>query len=412
MSEVGRRPERLPALLAAVGVLYFAEGFPFGVVTELFPVYLRSLGVGLAEIGLLSTVGLAWTLKFLWAPLVDRVGTYRSWIRGALLAIAAAIAAVGQVPAGSMHVFWLLAALICLASATQDIAIDALAIDRSSPRTVGLINSMRIAAYRVAIIVAGGGIALVADAAGWQRAFHAAGLVTLTALLPTFFILESPRARDRQAPLLAGLREWLARPTAPMLVGIAILYKFGDSALTPMVKPFWVDAGYSVGEIGTATTILGVSFTVLGGIAGGIYITKTGLFRSLVHLGVLQMASNAGYAIAAAAGGSRPFMYAAAVFENFAGGLGTAAFLSLLMVACDKRNAATEFALLSAIYGLSRTLAGMASGFGAESMGYVAYFALTLAVGIPGLVLVLRSRNLITDDGIVSSRTGETPESA
>jgi MFS transporter, PAT family, beta-lactamase induction signal transducer AmpG len=387
--------DRVPTLLVAIGALYFAEGFPFGLVTELFPLYLRSRGVGLEEIGMLSAVGLAWTLKFLWAPVVDRIGTYRSWIRGCLLVIAALLVVLGDLELASMRAFWIISTLLCLASATQDIAIDALAIDRSTPRTVGLVNSMRIASYRIAIIAAGGGLALVAEAQGWRPAFFVASGIAILALLPTALIGESPRARSGE-PLVSGLRGWLARPEAPMIVAFALLYKIGDSALTPMVKPFWVDSGYPVGEIGTATTTIGIGFTIVGGIVGGLYITKLGLVRSLLHLGVIQMATNAGYALAAALGATRPLMYVAAVLENFASGLGTAAFLSLLMTVCEKRRAATEFALLSALYGFSRTLAGSASGFGAEAMGYTWYFTLTLALGIPGLVVVFMNRDRIT----------------
>lgn len=387
--------ERVPALLVAIGALYFAEGFPFGLVTELFPLYLRSQGVGLEEIGLLSAVGLAWTLKFLWAPLVDRIGTYRAWIRGCLLAVAALLVVLGNLSLESTRAFWIVSTLLCMASATQDVAIDALAIDRSTPRTVGLVNSMRITSYRIAIIAAGGGLALVAEAQGWRPAFFLAAGLAVLALLPTFVIGESPRARSTE-PLVSGLRGWLARPDAPMIVAFTLLYKVGDSALTPMVKPFWVDSGYPVGEIGTATTTIGIGFTIVGGIVGGIYITKLGILRSLLHLGVVQMATNVGYALAAALGAGRPLMYTAAVLENFASGLGTAAFLSLLMTVCEKRRAATEFALLTALYGLSRTLAGSASGFGAETLGYPAYFTLTLALGIPGLVVVLMNRDRIS----------------
>jgi PAT family beta-lactamase induction signal transducer AmpG len=255
---------------------------------------------------------------------------------------------------------------------------------------------MRITTYRIAIIAAGGGLAIIAEANGWRVAFLCAGVISAVAILPTFLIGESPRQRTEES-LVTGLRGWLARPQAITILAIAMLYKIGDSALAPMVKPFWVDAGYSIGEIGTATTVIGISFTILGGIVGGIYLTKVGLLRSLLHLGVLQMASNAGYAIAALAGAHRSLMYTAAVFESFAGGLGTAAFLSFLMTVCEKKRAATEFALLTALYGLSRTIAGSVSGFGAELLHYGPYFTVTLALGIPGLIIVFMNRAWIND---------------
>lgn len=378
-------------LLLLIGALYFAEGLPYGVFSELLPLYMRKQGVPLAEIGLLGTIGLAWTLKFLWAPLVDGLGTYAMWVRGALVAIAAALLAIGFGGAAGSTIFWIAAAVLAFSSATQDVAIDAIAVAKSTPANVGLVNSTRIATYRAAIIAAGGGLAAIAGSWGWRAAFSAGAALAIACLVSTVTLRHDRAPRATLSPLPA-VRRWLARPDMATILAVALLYKLGDSTLAHMIKPFWVDSGYGVAEIGTATTVIGIGCTIIGAIAGGIWVGRRGLGRSLIELGSVQLASNAAYAIAAATGAGRPAMYTASVVENLAGGMGTAAFLSFLMTACDREDAATQFALLTALMGFSRSLAGTVSGLLAQSLGFVAFFWLTMALGVPGLVAAVRAR--------------------
>jgi PAT family beta-lactamase induction signal transducer AmpG len=380
------------ALLLLVGSLYFAEGMPYGIVSELLPLYLRERGVPLAEIGFLGTIGLAWTLKFLWAPLVDGLGSYAGWMRGALLTVSAALLVIGFGGEAGSPLFWAAAAALALASATQDVAIDAIAVAVSNPVNVGVVNSTRITTYRAAIIVAGGGLAAIAGSWGWHAAFSAGAVLALACIVSTRYITQELVPRTTLSPLPA-LRRWLARPDMPTILAVALLYKLGDSTLAHMIKPFWVDSGYGVAEIGTATTVIGIGCTIIGAIAGGLWVGKRGLGRALVELGVIQLASNATYAVAAATGAGRVSMYSASVVENLAGGMGTAAFLSFLMTSCDREDPATEFALLTAIMGLSRSLAGTVSGVLAQSLGFVAFFWLTMALGVPGLIAAVRAKS-------------------
>jgi PAT family beta-lactamase induction signal transducer AmpG len=155
-----------------------------------------------------------------------------------------------------------------------------------------------------------------------------------------------------------------------------------------MVKPFWVDTGFSTAEIGTVTTVIGLGFLIAGAFAGGAFISRFGIWRALLFLGVLQVISNAGYALAAPASPSREIFYTVVIIENFCGGLGTAAFLAFLMAVCDREHAATQYALLSAAFAFTRFVIGSVSGVLAERMGYASYFWLTMVLGIPGLLLV------------------------
>jgi PAT family beta-lactamase induction signal transducer AmpG len=166
------------------------------------------------------------------------------------------------------------------------------------------------------------------------------------------------------------------------------LFKLGDSLLGRMVKPFWVDRGYSLKEIGFVSVTLGVVLTIVGALAGGWFVKRFGIFRSLLWLGIAQALPHLGYAAVAQFTLPRETIYAASMLESFAQGLGTAAFLSFLMNLCDKEHAATQYALLSALFALTRDLVGAFSGIGVERMGYPAYFAFTMLLAIPTLALL------------------------
>jgi MFS transporter, PAT family, beta-lactamase induction signal transducer AmpG len=384
--------------LAIAGALYFAQGFPYGLVNELFPLYLRQSGVSLAEIGLLSTVGLAWTWKVLWSPLVDRYGSYRGWMIGVLVVIANALLALSFVPPTRSGIFWSIVAIVAIASATQDIAIDALAIRMTPPSMLGPVNSARVAAYRGSMIVAGGALAALTPWLGWRGVLQLASAVCAVLAVVAFTIREGNEPRQHNPNPLAGFSHWFTRPRAIVFLIFVLIYKLGDAALNPMVKPYWVDRGFTAAEIGTVTTVIGLSFLIAGAIAGGFFLVRFGLMAGLLWLGLLQMLSNCGYALAATFDLPRTALYAATIVENFTAGLGTAAFLAFLMAICDREHAATQYAMLTAIFGLSRSLIGSFSGLAAERFGYAGYFWLTVALGIPGLLLLPLMRDQLRTD--------------
>lgn len=382
---------------AIAGALYFAQGFPYGLINELFPLYLRKSGVSLAEIGLLSTVGLAWTWKVAWSPLVDRFGTYRGWMIGALSSIACATFALSIVPPAQSTLFWSIVALIAVASATQDIAIDALAIRITPQSMLGPVNSARVAAYRGALIVAGGALAALTPFLGWRGVLQLGAGICVALAFAALLVRDD---RDPNRPTVspfAGFTRWLRRPGAAGMLLFVLVYKMGDVALTPMVKPYWVDRGYSTAEIGTVTTIIGLSFLIAGAIAGGFFVARFGVFAGLLWLGTTQMLSNIGYALVASLMLGRTSMYAATIVENFTAGLGTAAFLAFLMSICERDFAATQYAMLSALFGLSRSVIGSFSGVAAQTLGYAEYFWITVALGVPGLLLLPFLRRLVNE---------------
>jgi len=375
--------------LTWVAVLYFAEGLPFGIAYDVWPVYFRDHGVSLAEIGLMSLLSLPWTLKMLWAPLVDRFGVRQYWIAACLVVLGLATMAVA--PQDAAHPSWVLWGVLLLfttASATQDVAIDAYAVDVSTPESTGPINGTRVSAARVALLVGGGGVVTLAGVTGWAPLW---GVLAALFLVLALVALASPRVALDQRERRSSIRPvlgWLLRWEMVPVILFVPLYKLGDSTLGRMVKPFWVDRGYSLKEIGLISVTLGVVLTIAGALAGGWFVKRFGIFRALLWLGIAQSISNLGYVAVAGLPLPRESIYVASLIESFTQGLGTAAFLSFLMNLCEREHAATQYALLSALFALTRDVAGAFSGIGVERLGYASYFALTTVIAAPGLLLL------------------------
>jgi PAT family beta-lactamase induction signal transducer AmpG len=382
-----------------IAVLYLAEGLPFGVAYRLWPVYFRVHGVSLTEIGLMSLLSLPWTLKLLWAPLVDRYGARQHWITPALAVLGATtLAILPQDASQPSLLLWGLLFLFTTASASQDIAIDAYAVDVATPDNIGSINGTRVSAGRVGMLVAGGGMIFLAEFVEWN--------VLWLGLAVLFFCLAlaawaSPRvALDeaaRRQPLTPVFR-WLFRWQMVPVIAFVMLYKLGDSMLGRMVEPFWVDRGYRLSEIATISVTLGLVLTILGALTGGWLTDRFGIFRALLWLGLAQLVSNLGYVAVASLALPRESIYVASIVESFTQGLGTAAYLSFLMNLCDKEHAATQYAILTAVMGLGRDLIGALSGLGVDTLGYATYFAVTTALALPGLALLPFIRGRIRED--------------
>jgi PAT family beta-lactamase induction signal transducer AmpG len=380
--------------------LLFSEGLPFGIVTELMPLYLRVHGVALSVIGSLGTVSLAWTLKFLWSPLIDAFGTYKRWIAAALMAMIVVLAAFAAMPESVGPSFWVLITMLAVASATQDISIDAFTIRLTPNDMLGPVNSIRVAAYRAALIAGSGGLAALAGWVGWQGAFGAGAVLLVIFLLVAISLPGERGQRTETRNLIDDLRQWAQRPRAGTLLAIVFLYRLGELAIVSMIKPYWADRGYSLAEIGSITSGIGVIVSIAGATAGGAIVARIGLWRSLLWLGVAQTASNLGYALVSTFQSGRWGIYAAAIVENFGFGLGTAAFLAFLMALCDRDRAATQYAALTATFGLTRAVAAKGGGYIAQYLGYPTFFWCTVFFGLPALFLLL----LVKDETSVFQR--------
>jgi MFS transporter, PAT family, beta-lactamase induction signal transducer AmpG len=375
--------------LTWLAALSFASGFPFGLVNETLPVYLRTHGSGLVEIGLISAVSFPWTFKFIWSPLVDRIGTRKHWIAACLAGLTVLTLILAMVELGTMaRWFWLLLALMVTLSATQDIAIDAYTIETTTTRELGVANSVRIGAYRVAMFTAGGLLLWLAGRLGWPTSFQIGALMIGGLGLAALALPATRRTAAVSVDLWEPLRALLSRPGIWVVALFALLFKVDIYAMEPMTRPFWVDRGFSLEEIGAVLTTGRIVATLAGAVIGGVLTTRWGIFTALWSLGLVQALSSLAYAGAASVTASKTLIIAVALFENFAHGLATAAFVAFLMSVCERRYAATQYAVLSALLALSRTLAGAASGAVAEQLGYAHYFLLTFLFGLPAFALL------------------------
>jgi len=370
-----------------VAALYVAEGIPAGIFHDLVQVWLlEAHGASLTELGLISLLAMPWTFKALWSPLVDRTGTAASWISSAMLAVGLVTAALPLLPPGLP--VWVMLGVLTTASATADVAIDGYTATVVPAELHGRVNGWRVAAYRAAMLVCGGGAVAAAAWFDWRIIFGVVGIATcgLAVWARRLPIVDAPEQTTSE--WLHDLWTWLRQPGSWSLFLFVLLFKMGDAAMAPMVKPFWLKgAGLGLAELGLVSISIGALLTVLGALLGGELATRWGLFRALWVLGAAQAISNLGY-MAAAAWPGRYMVYGASVIESFCSGLGVAAFLAFLMRVCEAQQAATRFALLTALSMVARNLIGAPSGYLVESWGYTTYFGFTFLLALPAFALL------------------------
>ncbi len=377
--------------LGLLATLYFAQGLPYGFFTQALPALLRDLGLSLPAIGLTSLLALPWALKFVWAPAVDRVGTRRRWIlalQGGATVLAVAMAAID--PDAGLTLLLAGVLVTNLVAATQDIATDGLAVALLAPRERGLGNGIQVAGYRVGMIV-GGGVLLVAfDRIGWALVLLSmAALIALSSVPVALARDLEPRA----APPESGGWDWLRRPGALSWLAVLCVYKFGDYLAGGMLRPFLVDRGMTLAELGTMLGVVGFTAGLLGALAGGALTNRVGRRRSLVGFGMLQALGIAGYAAVAALDLPREAVWAAATFEHFVGGMAVAALFTLMMDASRPEQAATDYTLQASTVVIATGAAAAISGFGAERFGYDGLFLGAAVLAFAGVALAA-SRHL------------------
>jgi len=371
--------------LALIAALYFVEGFPMGVYRDVWQaLYFTEAGFSKTAVGVASGFGLAWSLKVLWSPLVDRFGDWRHWIAGALTAMAAVLALVPGL--GSGEALWFAVAVFCLASATQDIALDAYSVPLTERGEEGPLNAARTSAYRIGRLALGAGLPLLATAAGWASAHRVAAVFAAVAALLVLFAPRPALVPKLRRDWRGMLRSW-ARPGLAHALGFLVLHRLGDFALAPMVGPFWIERGFTRAEFASLSTFAGVWAGISGAVFAAWFVARATLERALAIGLALAVASNLAYA-GAALSGSPAAVVAAGVCESLCSGAAGVAFMALLVRACERSHAAVQYAALTAFYPLSGSLVGMLSGATVERIGFAGYFALTASFALPSLLLI------------------------
>ncbi|MBO9353313.1 muropeptide transporter [Bordetella petrii] len=394
--------------VAPLLVLGFASGLPLALTGGTLQAWATVDGVSLEQIGFLTLVGSAYTLKFLWAPLVDRyvpplLGRRRGWMLVTQLLLAAAIMAMGALsPASALLPLALLAVAVAFFSATQDIAFDAYCTDVLRREERGAGAAIKVLGYRLAMVVSGGLALIIADQwLGWGATYVLMGVLMLACALATLWAPEPEQPAS--APRSLGLavvepfREFFSRRGAYTVLALIVLYKLGDAFAGALSTTFLIrGAGFDPTQVGTVNKVLGLAATIVGALAGGSLMARWGLYRSLMAFGILQAISNLGYWVLAVSPKSIWLMAAAVGIENLCGGLGTASFVALLMALCQHRFSATQFALLSALSAVGRIyLAGPLTPPLVHSLGWPGFFMLTVVIAVPGLLLLWSQRRTI-----------------
>lgn len=406
----------------------FSSGLPLALTGATFAARLEQAEVSLTDIGLIGLVGIAYSLKYLWSPVVDRMplplltawlGRRRGWM---LLSQIVLLVAVGMMapldpsePDGLWRVvFW--AVIVAFASATQDIVIDAYRTEILDDSQLGAGSANLVFGYRIAMLVSGGGALILAGYGGWTIAYGVMAGFVLVGMI-TVSVNPEPRTRrsaesdhleaagaQRLAGLPDGLRsaalwihgavicpfaEFMTRPGWLLILLFIVFYKYGDALLGFMATPFYLRIGFSLEEVGVISKGWGLTATLIGAAVGGWMVARYGILKSLLICGVLQAASNLVFALQAWVGYSVPMLVVTIGAENLTGGMGTTAFVAYLASLCNVAYTATQYALLSSFMAAARTALAAGGGWLVDQTGWLAFFLLTTLAALPGLALLL-----------------------
>ena len=397
--------------------LGFASGLPLALTGGTLQAWLTEAGLDLTTIGLFAYVGLPYTLKFLWAPVMDRIvppwlGHRRGWMIVTQTGLTLALALMAMVgPVSGAHIFVGLAIGVAFLSASQDIVFDAYRTDLLKPDERGLGAATWVMGYRIAMIASGSLALILAAHLGWSSAYLCmAGLMSLG--IVTILMIPEPELaksapQSMKEALWGPLSEFLSRPMAGALLGLIILYKLGDAFAGALTTSFLLRGmEFSSEDIGVVRAF-GMGATILGAFIGGGLMPQLGLFRSLFIFGILQALSNLSFLWLAWAGKSYAVMAFAVGCENLTGGMGTAAFVALVMSLCNHRYTATQFALLSSVEALGRVFLGWPAAKLVGLAGWGPFFFVTFLAALPGLWLLWILRAPVTHHAELSEGHGE-----
>jgi PAT family beta-lactamase induction signal transducer AmpG len=381
----------------------FASGLPLYILISLVPAWLRTEGVGLKEIGLFALIGLPYTWKFLWSPLMERyplpfLGRRRGWMLVTQLALFVSIASLPMLDTDSQlwPIAWL-CALIAFFSSTQDIAIDAYRRELLPDMELGLGNALHVNAYRISTLVPGSLALILADHLPWDTVFLVTASFMSVAIALTLSIGEPKHAQPTPSSLRNAVVEPFAEffqrdgyPKALLILSFMFLYKLGDNLATALATPFYIDMGFQLSEIGVVAKHAALWPMIIGGLAGGLLMVKIGINRALWIFGGVQLISILGFALMAHIGEGIWLLALVIGFEYLGVGLGAAAFIAFIARATSRVHAATQFALLTALTAVPRTVANASTGFIVEKIGWELFFYGCTIVAIPGMILLTK----------------------
>lgn len=408
--------QRNSAVLLLLG---FASGLPLALTSSTLQAWMTVAGVDLKTIGFFSLVGQAYVFKFLWSPLMDRYtpplfGRRRGWLLLTQILLIATIVGMGMIDP-QRHLWWLaaLAVTVTFCSASQDIVFDAYKTDLLSAEERGAGAAISVLGYRLAMLISGGLALWLADRyLGWQATYWLMAGLMLIGIVATLMAPEPqadvPVPRTLEQAVLAPLRDFFLRDNAWLILLLIVMYKMGDAFAGSLGTTFLIrGVGFDASEVGLVNKTLGMLATLIGALWGGVLMQRLSLFRALMLFGILQAVSNVGYWLLAITDKNLLTMSCVIFVENLCGGMGTAAFVALLMTLCNRAFSATQFALLSALSAVGRVYVGPIAGWFIELHGWPLFYLFSILAALPGLVLLLLCRRTLEyaqETGLFRSR--------
>ena len=387
----------------------FTSGLPLYFLINLIPAWLRSEHIDLKTIGLMALIGLPFTWKFIWSPLLDAVqlpflGRRRGWMLVSQIGLLLALAAYAFLnPTQHMPVIMGLSLVVAFFSASQDIVLDAFRREILPDSELGLGNAIHVNAYRIASLIPGSLSLILADMMPWNQVFIITALFMLPGLFMTLFLAYEPKLPDAAPKTLRQtvvdpFNEFFSRQgvkRALLVLLFIFLYKLGDSMATALATPFYLDMGYSKSDIGLIAKNAGLWPAVIFGIIGGIWMLKLGINKALWLFGLVQIVTILGFVWLAAAGpfpvvgATERWMLAGVISAEAVGvGLGTAAFVAYMARETNPAYTATQLALFTSLAAVPRTFINATTGYLIEWLGYVSFFWVCFFLAVPGMVLL------------------------
>ena len=389
--------------MLAILVMGFASGLPLALTGSTLSIWLKEAGISLTAIGLFAGVGLAYTLKFLWAPAIDRVvlplmtralGRRRGWaiVIEALLALALLALGAGDPVHHPLRVA-LAAVVVAFLSASQDIVIDAFRVELLHEREQGAGAAATQVGYRIGMVASTAGALYLATFFGWFWAY--AGMAALLGVGMAGVLMAreppappAPRGAWLEGAVVAPFADFLVRRGALLILAFVVLYKFGDALAGVMSNPFYVALGFSKIEIANIAKVFGLGASIAGVVLGGGVVYRLGVMPALMVCGILQMLSNLMYIVQLWAGPDAATLALTIGVENITGGMSSSAFVAYLSRLCNPAFTATQYALLSALAATARTVLASSGGWFADALGWAPFFLLSTAACVPSLLLL------------------------
>jgi PAT family beta-lactamase induction signal transducer AmpG len=381
----------------------FASGLPLFILYQLVPAWLRSEGVGLKEIGFFALVGIPYTWKFVWSPLMDRyapstMGRRRSWMLITQVLMLASIGYLGFLdPKTQLSEIAILCAVTAFLSASLDISIDAFRREILPDRELGLGNSIHVTTYRIASLIPGSLSLILADHYAWDFVFIITAAFLSLGILMVLFSdepeINSHRPLTLKAAITEPFQEFFGRhgvKSALWILSFMFLYKIGDSMATALSTPFYLDLGFSKTEIGLVAKHAALWPAIFGGIFGGILMLRIGINKALWLFGAAQIISILGFALLAEIGHNLWALALVIGFEYLGVGLGTAAFVAFIARTTSPAYTATQLALFTALTALPRTFANATTGIIVENIGWTNFYLFCTAIAVPGMLLLFK----------------------